>query len=367
MWHLRVASRKRVLQLVAVLLGIGLFINFQTMSSSHAKRTHDDATAYIPTTVVESEAPSHRHSLDDVSLLRPFLENEVKRGVTCSPSSVVLSTKFIGPSRANTSADMTSSPQCACVRSVAHDIDHGKTLYHLLKRHYCQSFSSKKEGLPMRIVQVGANTGDNANDHLVTFLRSGVANGVLLEPVPWIFKRLSKTYSSHRTVRLVNAAMSEVDGNTSFVAPSEKASGWLPQMGGLQLPPKTLKSLKKHGGSKMFDHITVQSVRFDTLLRQVDWVTSPPDVFVVDAEGYDSVIMTMVLDAVATMYGAGARIPIIQFEWKHVSVAARSQLWERLEGLGYCVMQVHYDDIAVHSSALLHRGESCEASFDLVL
>ncbi|CUG87296.1 methyltransferase, putative [Bodo saltans] len=306
-----------------------------------------------------------------------FDDSLVRRGAACKMSRVTLEQRLpdIAVNHSLGALQPSHALSCTCAKAVAQDVDHGRTLSHIMKRYYCTHplYPIATAGRPMRIVQVGANTGDNANDHLVTFLKSGVAQGVLMEPVPWIYKRLTTTYQDHSaTVRLVNAAMSEQDGNVSFMAPNEKSSGWLPQMGGLHLPPKTLKTLTKKGGLRMFDKITVQSFRFETLLAHADWHRSktPPDVFVVDAEGYDAVIMRMVLDAVSALFGSQARIPIMQFEWKHIGAESRVKLWNDLAALGYCVMQVHYDDVAIHSEVLQQaigrvESQSCEASYDL--
>lgn len=352
--------------LVIILLG-GFTLNFSFLKASLQQQQHHS----VETTPIESNSAGRRVTTPSVGIA-PFDDSLVRRGATCRASRVTLESK-LPDIAANHS--LSALPQCSCARAVSQDVDHGRTLSHVMKRYFCShpTYPLATAGRTMRIVQVGANTGDNANDHLVTFLKSGVAQGVLLEPVPWIFKRLSSTYKHHAdTVRLVNAAMSEQDGNVSFMAPNEKTSGWLPQMGGLHLPPKTIKSLTKKGGLRMFEKITVRSTRFQTLLKSVEWHRSknPPDVFVVDAEGYDAVIMEMVLDAVATMFGVDARIPIIQFEWKHIGNAAREKLWDSLASLGYCVMQVHYDDVAIHASVLQRTMEKvggvCDVSYDLL-
>lgn len=367
-------SRKRFVTYLVVLLFGGFLVNFSFLKSALQSSNPNDEHV---TAVVES--PFHVNGgVEDVqpvvvghAQIDHFDDDSVRRGVTCKSSKVTLEQRTPDIA-ANHSLAVGA---CACAKAVAQDVDHGRTLSHIMKRYYCThpTYSLATAGRTMRVVQVGANTGDNANDHLVTFLKSGVAQGVLMEPVPWIFKRLTNTYRDHtNTVRLVNAAMSEQDGNVSFMAPNEKSSGWLPQMGGLHLPPKTIKSLTKKGGLRMFDKIVVQSLRFATLLEKVNWHRSkaPPDVFVVDAEGYDAVIVRMVLDAVAALFGQNSRIPIIQFEWKHIGHDTRVQLWDHLASLGYCVMQVHYDDVAIHASTLEQTmdkvpGSSCEASYDL--
>jgi FkbM family methyltransferase len=260
-----------------------------------------------------------------------------------------------------------------CCGPVAGDVDNGLTLAHLMTKFFCTSAQTTRR---MRVVQVGANTGDNVNDHLVKFLKTNLADAALLEPVPWIFKKLEQTYAEHRArVRLMNAAMSETDGTVSFQAPDERAKGWDVQRGGINLPASSVRALKRNKALGLFKTITVDSTTFQSLLDKMAWgaepataaavdggSTCPIDVFVVDAEGYDAVIMTMVLDAVARLFGADARIPILQFEWKHLTKAVRSQLRARLTQLGYCVHQVHYDDVAVlpHISRGAFR---CEDSF----
>jgi FkbM family methyltransferase len=358
---------------LAMLLCGGFLINFSYLKSS-LQQPDAEPSHHAPSVEMHVESRQEHHQHHSISA---FDDSLVRRGASCKPSRVSLEQRIpdIAVNHSLGALQPANAPSCGCAKAVAQDVDHGRTLSHVMKRYYCThpTYSLATAGRTMRIVQVGANTGDNANDHLVTFLKSGVAQGVLMEPVPWIFKRLTSTYRDHSaTVRLVNAAMSEHDGNVSFMAPNEKSSGWLPQMGGLHLPPKTLKTLTKKGGLKMFDKITVQSFRFETLLEQADWhrSKSPPDVFVVDAEGYDAVIMRMVLSAVAKLFGEDARIPIMQFEWKHIGSEPRVQLWNYLATLGYCVMQVHYDDVAIHHSVLHEavervEGQSCEASYDL--
>ncbi len=276
----------------------------------------------------------------------------VPRERECSAASVVISSRLAPPSP-------------SCCGPVEGDIDTGLTLSHLMKKLYCTAAPLNRR---MRVVQVGANTGDNANDHLVKFLKMGVADAVLLEPVPWIFKRLEQTYEQHRKkVQLVNAAMSETDGSVSFQAPDERARGWDVQRGGINLPPSSVRALKRSKALGLFKTITVNSTTFKSLLRRMQWHEAskqPIDVFVVDAEGYDAVIMTMVLDAMSSMFGHDSRIPILQFEWKHLAKEARAILRARLTDLGYCVHQVHYDDVAVLPN--ISRGAlQCENSFSL--
>ena len=323
-------------------------IAFATLFWAVLPRDHYDGVETLPIeNAVGSSKRTRTTNVDPPSFLQ--------RKRSCLNTSVVISSR-IAP---------TSDACCAPVEG---DIDTGLTLSHLMKKYYCTATLLSRRR--MRIVQVGANTGDNANDHLVKFLKTNVADAVLLEPVPWIFKRLETTYKNHREmVTLVNAAMSEKDGVVSFQAPDERARGWDVQRGGINLPPSSVRALKKTHKMDLFKTITVDSTTFQSLLAQMKWIEQPPpenpiDVFVVDAEGYDAVIVGMVLDTMIKVFGPTARIPILQYEWKHISKDARESLKARLVQLGYCVHQVHYDDVAV-LPPISKGGFRCAESFDL--
>jgi FkbM family methyltransferase len=280
--------------------------------------------------------------------------------------------KFVAPYACAAAADKVLQRRDAmpegCCASVDKDIDHGWTLSHTMNRFACANELNKK-GEVMRVVQVGANSGDNGNDHLVKFVRQNMCQAVLIEPVPWLFGQLRKVYAAHsKTVRLFNVAVSEKDEVITFMAPKKSAKGWRPQMGGINLPPQSLKGLKKTGLKKTlensFEKIKVRSFSFATLLQHAGWgagAAGLPHVFVVDSEGYDAVIMNMVLDG---MERRGGVIPVLQYEWKHLSKSVDDQVVARLRALGYCVHRAHYDAIAYHAKKYSFP-DRCEAGFAL--
>lgn len=64
-------------------------------------------------------------------------------------------------------------------------------------------------------VGIGANDG-KANDPLYPFIeRCGLA-GILLEPIPEVFERLAALHSGNSSVRCINAALAEVDGEATI-------------------------------------------------------------------------------------------------------------------------------------------------------
>ena len=295
--------------------------------------------------------------------------------------------------------------QGACCGAVKGDIDRGWTLRHHIYRLMCAaplaSSRSTGEALPaarrLRILQVGANTGDNGNDHLVSLLKTAWVDALVVEPVPWLFSRLRKTYSAVDSVRPLNVAVAGRDGRLTFQAPKVGSRGWCAQAGGLVLPPK---SQQKFG--KCMEQIHVDGLTVASILTQAGWssrrannnkddappqitpegrslaVATVPDVVVIDAEGFDEMVARQVLNLsrrhatwrkeAALMVGAtvpgdvnggvttgGASPPdypvILQWEWKHLSAPAQEGLVSDLEHLGYCVQKVHYDTIAVLPTA----------------
>ena len=183
-------------------------------------------------------------------------------------------------------------------------------------------------GRPIRVLQIGANTGDNVNDHLNLLLRTGFIDTVAVEPVPWLFQRLQQTYAHIPQVRTVSFAVTPSDGLTSFQAPRQNATGYVPQMGGLSVPPM---SIGHAGGASSFETITVQGLSVLSLLSHIGWLDGNdddddeaaatainrggsvvgggrsatrtaawlrmPDVIVIDVEGFDVDVMQQVINA----------------------------------------------------------------------
>ena len=295
---------------------------------------------------------------------------------------------------------------CRCLGGYRSGQDHWKTFFYWAMTWLCAGVNGPTNPSPrrLRVVQVGANSGDNANDPLFELLRrhNGIlARSALLEPVPWVFSALVRTYTGgagavapiatnlaptalKRTphmyrkerigVDLVGAgvvvpmqnAMDKWEGNLSFMAPkpeteslgSKSASSiknWMAQVGGIHIAKKVEKHVSKHKLASFLERIEVRAVRLETVLRRMNWISSGaatpnllPDIFVVDSEGHDDVIIDVVLEDIRTHYGPDARIPLLLYEFKHFSEEKHFALLRRLAGLGYCLSVVGEDVVGVH-------------------
>ena len=317
------------------------------------------------TQAVATEQQHHHHQPSR----RPVSAKPVR--YECKPKHSTKLAKWTGVApNQPTLPNETNTGQGQCCPGVEGDIDHGFSMYHFTSRLMCAgqryaNHRSNKADVPFRVIQIGANTGDNANDHLVKFLKMGIAEAALMEPVPWVYERLTDTYKDHSArITTLNAALSsKAEGNVSFTAPKKDARGWVPQMGGLSLPPRSLASAKKKGLLKFFETIEVRSFTVRSLLQYLGWERLP-DIVVIDVEGFDAKVVEMFLQV---MHDAKETIPIIQYEWKHLQQPVLVQLRNELASKGYCVVRVHYDDIAIHTdaAAMVEGGDGCSASFTL--
>ena len=309
---------------------------------------------------------------------------------------------------------------CRCLGGYRSGQDHWKTFFYWAMTWLCKGVNPQdagKGGRRLRVVQVGANSGDNANDPLYELLRRHdglLARSALLEPVPWVFNSLVKTYSgvdstttitstaannsnnavvggggadkSKRTrnmyrrervtqnlvqqgiVTPMRNAMSNTEGGISFMAPkpatetlqgrsASSIKNWMAQVGGINIAKKVEKHVAKEKLSSFIGRIEVEAIRFETVLRRMRWVSSDdtarnllPDIFVVDSEGHDDVILNVVLDDIARHYGPSARIPLMLYEFKHFTEERHFGMLKRLAGLEYCLSVVGEDVVAVHMS-----------------
>ena len=143
------------------------------------------------------------------------------------------------------------------------------------------------------VLQVGANDGIS-NDPIYPFVQRYKWKGLLLEPLPDVFKRLQQTYQSKEGVILCNAAMADRDGVMPFyrIAPEPDVPDWCDRVGSFSR--ETVLS-HKHRFPAIENYITEQPIdtySFNTLVnsRGIDKI----DVVMIDAEGYDHEILKQI-------------------------------------------------------------------------
>jgi FkbM family methyltransferase len=144
--------------------------------------------------------------------------------------------------------------------------------------------------LKFSLVVIGAHSGDKLSKAIETYSKHG--DVLLVEPVPWLFKKLQEKYGSAKSVHLLQAVISENDvDEVSFFAPTQSANEiatWGDQLGSLN-PVHALGHNKEFSGK--IDEIKVRGISFDTLINKFE--IEQIDVLHTDTEGYDARLLSV--------------------------------------------------------------------------
>ena len=140
------------------------------------------------------------------------------------------------------------------------------------------------------LIVIGAHSGDKLSKAIETYSTDG--DVLLVEPVPWLFKKLQEKYGSAKSVHLLQAVISENDvDEVSFFAPIESANEiatWGDQLGSLN-PVHALGHNKEFSGK--IEEIKVRGISFDTLINKFE--IEQIDVLHTDTEGYDARLLSV--------------------------------------------------------------------------
>jgi FkbM family methyltransferase len=144
--------------------------------------------------------------------------------------------------------------------------------------------------LKFSLVVIGAHSGDKLSKAIETYSKHG--DVLLVEPVPWLFKKLQEKYGSAKSVHLLQAVISENDADeVSFFAPIQSANEiatWGDQLGSLN-PVHALEHNKEFSGK--IEEIKVRGISFDTLINKFE--IEQIDVLHTDTEGYDARLLSV--------------------------------------------------------------------------
>lgn len=204
-----------------------------------------------------------------------------------------------------------------------------------------------KQGDAIRFVQVGANDG-LYDDPLRPFVLKRGWQGILVEPQPLIFEKLTQNYADQAD-RLVfeNLAISDGDSLVLYGPPAD----YVPDREDLQ--PESMVTSEPRvladqlGVSKAaLQKFEVPAMTLDQLFEKHN--VTELDLLQIDAEGYDfSILKTLSLDKVKPI--------LIQLETGHLQRPDLAELARHLNDAGY---DFHYggwtsDGIAIRSDFMI--------------
>ena len=139
------------------------------------------------------------------------------------------------------------------------------------------------------LIVIGAHSGEKLSQAIELYSKRG--DVLLVEPVPWLFKKLQEKYGSVKSVHLLQAVISENDAEeVSFFAPVESANEiatWGDQLGSLN-PIHALGHNKEF--SNKIEEIKVRGISFKELINKfgIDEI----EVLHTDTEGYDARLLS---------------------------------------------------------------------------
>lgn len=143
------------------------------------------------------------------------------------------------------------------------------------------------------LVNIGANDG-LTNDPLRELVITKKWKGLMVEPIPYIFERLKKTYKNKKGILLENAAVSNVNGTTNFwyIEKTRELRSGEDQIGSFD-KKIVLKSIEECNFSKK--HLIKGEIRCLTLKKLLTkHKIKKIDVFSIDTEGFDYEIIKQI-------------------------------------------------------------------------
>jgi len=191
-------------------------------------------------------------------------------------------------------------------------------------------------------VQIGACDGVS-EDHVHDFVRKGVFQALLVEPIPENFERLRKSYEGAKNVVTARVAIGDQDGEIDLFKVKEGSQSTDPYWA-RQLASFDRAHLMRHGvSSDDIEMVRVPCLTLSSLIKrhQFDKI----DILQVDTEGLDAEIVEMAL-----------RLPVlpecINFENFHLNAGKTPELFSRLQAHGYRWTHTYWNTLAVHKHVI---------------
>lgn len=203
-------------------------------------------------------------------------------------------------------------------------------------------------------LQIGANDGFHF-DPIEPFVASGKWHGILVEPVPFLFERLTARYAGRSDLMFENCAIASADGTRKFyyVRPVGDATDkWGGGIGSFSLAHVLKYAPMIPDLGKRIEPVQVQCLSLVSLLakHQVNHL----DAFVVDVEGFDwQVIQTIPFERI--------RPTLLMYEHEHLKPDADAACVAMLKGQGYRILRRHSNSLGIVESALAAEPKLAKA------
>jgi FkbM family methyltransferase len=187
-------------------------------------------------------------------------------------------------------------------------------------------------------IQIGANDGVS-NDPIHKFIKRFEWSGILLEPLPEVFAELQKTYAGNSRLKLLNAALSEEDGEKTIfsIRMEEGVFKKAHQFSSFSKKAVLGQGRWVENVERYVEERQIAAISFDTLLREAG--ERHIDLLLMDTEGYDYTILKMI-DFKRTSP------TIVAYEHVHMSKAQQNEIASLLRDHGYRLTRDSLDTVA---------------------
>ena len=183
-------------------------------------------------------------------------------------------------------------------------------------------------GQPLTFIQAGANDG-RSGDPLRKLIGRGALRGLMIEPQPEPFGRLTERYKSVAGLSFENAAIADRDGPIEMVTDRDRSTL------GTLVPERNILSRRK---ARTLNKVTVVGMSFASLLAK--HAIERFDLLQIDTEGYDYQILKQVdLRALD--------VAIVNLEYYCLPIVERSAVCAQLEDAGFALFFGEMDLLAV--------------------
>ena len=210
--------------------------------------------------------------------------------------------------------------------------------------------AAKRSPSPFTFVQVGSNDG-RTGDPLFETVRQADVRGLLIEPMPELFERLTATYAEKRGLIFVNAAVAEDEGSREFFwVPSMPGDPiWVDQLGSFSREVVLSHSDRVAGIAERIKAVTVPCRTLSSLMTEQAFTRV--DLLHIDAEGFDLAVLKTV------DFRAPWAPRFILYEQKHLGP-------ERATALALLRRQ-GYHTVDLGDDAFAFRGNKARLAFAL--
>jgi FkbM family methyltransferase len=216
-------------------------------------------------------------------------------------------------------------------------------------------FAHQKFGF---FVQIGSNDGVRGDPLNKFLMKNRGWHGILVEPVPYLFKRLKANYRKNARFTFVNAAVSDTKGTRPFYYVEEMAAARLARLPSMPWWTDQVGSFDRGHiisalGAAVEPYIICENVPCLTLAELI--ADGPAlDILHIDAEGADYMILSQVRFELCPP-------TIIIYEHQHFNVDQSAAASRILQENGYILNRYYPDTIAVRGEISPSHGVPTDA------